>query len=182
MAARKSAKKKSGSKKQPARKQAPAGKSPRRTASGFRLATRALAVVALLAGFWASTWVLEQDRIVVQRFEGRRFEVPSKVLSAPTILYPGLDWKRIELPRTLERLGYRELKSTGEIPPGRYRWAAAAASAVVPAPVAPGAGALRVDAARRQLHRLDPRGEDRTGSRRCAARARARGRLLRARP
>lgn len=81
-----------------------------------------LAVAALLAGFWASSWVLEQDRIVVERFEGRRFSVPSRVLSAPTILYPGLDWKRIELPQTLDRLGYREETGSGELPPGRYRW------------------------------------------------------------
>jgi penicillin-binding protein 1B len=81
-----------------------------------------LAVVALVAGFWASSWVLEQDRIVLERFEGRRFSVPSKVLSAPTILYPGLDWKRIELPETLDRLGYRERNTPGDLPPGRYRW------------------------------------------------------------
>jgi penicillin-binding protein 1B len=82
---------------------------------------RLLAIVALVAGFWASSWVLEQDRIVVERFEGRRFSVPSRVLSAPTILYPGLDWKRIELPETLERLGYREQTPPGDLPPGRYR-------------------------------------------------------------
>ncbi|MFP6605238.1 MAG: transglycosylase domain-containing protein, partial [Myxococcota bacterium] len=82
----------------------------------------ALAVVALVAGFWTSTWVLRQDRIVVGRFEGRRFSVPSKVFSAPTILYPGLDWKLIELPETLERLGYRERNTPGALAPGRYRW------------------------------------------------------------
>ncbi|MEE2674080.1 MAG: PBP1A family penicillin-binding protein [Myxococcota bacterium] len=82
----------------------------------------ALAVLALVAGFWTSSWILEQDRIVVGRFEGRRFSVPSKVLSATTILYPGLDWKRVELPETLERLGYRERSTPGDLAPGRYRW------------------------------------------------------------
>ncbi len=83
---------------------------------------RALAVIAAVLGFWASSWVLEQDQVVRARFEGRRFAVPSQVLSAPTVLYPGLDWKRIELPETLERLGYRELREPGDPTPGRYRW------------------------------------------------------------
>lgn len=78
-----------------------------------------------MAGFWSSSWVLEQDRSVVERFEGRRFSVPSKVLSAPTLLYPGLDWKRIELPETLNRLGYRESNGAGLLAPGRYRWESA---------------------------------------------------------
>ena len=55
-----------------------------------------------------AAWVLEQDRIVVSRFEGRTFVVPSKVLSAPTILYPGLNWRRLDLRGLLLRLGYRE--------------------------------------------------------------------------
>ena len=80
-------------------------------------------MAAVVVGFWASSWVLEQDRIVRARFEGRRFSVPSKVLSAPTVLYPGLDWKRVALPETLERLGYREQPGGGDLPPGRYRWA-----------------------------------------------------------
>ncbi len=102
-------------------RKAPARRKPR--VGRFRTVVRILAVVALVAGFWTSGWVLEQDRIVVERFEGRRFSVPSKVLSAPTILYPGLDWKQIELPETLDRLGYREQSALGDLPPGRYRWA-----------------------------------------------------------
>jgi penicillin-binding protein 1B len=69
-----------------------------------------------------SGWVVRQDRIVVARFDGRRFSVPSKVLSAPTILYPGLDWKRAQLPQTLDRLGYRKHAGPGELLRGRFRW------------------------------------------------------------
>jgi len=69
---------------------------------GLWTTARVLAVVAAVAGFWASSWILEQDQIVRARFEGRRFSVPSRVLSAPIVLYPGLDWKRVELPQTLD--------------------------------------------------------------------------------
>ncbi len=56
------------------------------------------------------------------RFEGRLFRVPSRVLSAPTILYPGLDHQRIDLRGTLVRLGYRERRAPGSLGPGRMRW------------------------------------------------------------
>ena len=118
MAARKKAGKKAAGRKQPSRSARP----PSRLGGLLRTGSRILAVLALVVGFWASRWVLEQDRIVVERFEGRRFSVPSRVLSSPTILYPGLDWKRIQLPETLDRLGYRELKAAGALPTGRYRW------------------------------------------------------------
>jgi penicillin-binding protein 1B len=81
-----------------------------------------MGLLAIFAGFAASGWIVKQDRIVVARFDGRRFSVPSKVLSAPTILYPGLDWKRLQLPQTLARLGYREHAEPGDLPAGRFRW------------------------------------------------------------
>jgi penicillin-binding protein 1B len=61
------------------------------------------------------------DRVVRARFEGTLFRVPSRVLSAPLILYPGLDHTLIDLRGTLDRLGYRE--ATGEsLSLGRFRW------------------------------------------------------------
>jgi penicillin-binding protein 1B len=59
---------------------------------------------------------------VRSRFEGPRFQVPSRVYSAPSILYPGLDWKLVGLEETLSRLGYRRAASTKELEPGRYLW------------------------------------------------------------
>ena len=109
-----------------ARKKTGAG--GRRRRSGWlspvalRRAGRIAAALAFVAGFALSSWVLRLDRIVVARFEGQRFEVPSKVLSAPTILYPGLDWRRIGLRETLERMGYREVAAGRPLPPGNFHW------------------------------------------------------------
>jgi len=85
---------------------------------------RVLVLVAFGAGVLTSSRILSLDRIVVSRFEGRRFSVPTKVFSAPTILYPGLDARRIDLFGTFERLGYREQSVQGGRPlrPGLYRW------------------------------------------------------------
>lgn len=81
-----------------------------------------LTAVAFVCGFLLSIWIVRLDRIVVQRFEGRRFEVPSVVLSAPTILYPGMDWRAQDLQGTLRRLGYREQPGKGALGLGRFRW------------------------------------------------------------
>jgi penicillin-binding protein 1B len=60
------------------------------------------------------------DRRVTQRFNGQLFRVASRVLSAPTILYPGLDWKNVDLPGALTRLGYQAETAPGKLLPGRY--------------------------------------------------------------
>ena len=60
------------------------------------------------AGVVAAAWLLQIDREVVSRFEGRRFDVPSRVFSAPLIVYPGTEWQRVDLRGWLRRLGYRD--------------------------------------------------------------------------
>jgi penicillin-binding protein 1B len=77
--------------------------------------------IALALGIGAGCETAHLDRIVRARFDGRLFRVPSKVLSAPAVLYSGLDWQVADLKGTLDRLGYRELPGTEPIPPGRYR-------------------------------------------------------------
>jgi len=77
---------------------------------------------AFVGGFATAGYVVRLDRIVRERFEVQRFRVPSRVYSAPSILYPGLDWKLIDLEGTLLRLGYRKVLSSGELEPGRYLW------------------------------------------------------------
>ena len=81
-------------------------------------------VAAFAGGFAVGGWVIGLDRIVTARFEGPRFRVPSRVFSAPAILYPGLDWRLVGLRGTLKRLGYREAKGSRELPPGQYVWGA----------------------------------------------------------
>ena len=46
-------------------------------------------VVSNFTGVVLATWVIRLDRIVVSRFEGRTFTVPSRVLSAPTVMVNG---------------------------------------------------------------------------------------------
>jgi penicillin-binding protein 1B len=88
----------------------------------LRFTALALVCGGFLAGFSVARYTIHLDRIVRARFEGRLFRVPSRVMSAPTILYPGLDWKRIELPGTLERLGYREIGRSDALPVGHFSW------------------------------------------------------------
>ena len=79
-------------------------------------------LVSFAAGFATTVYAVSLDRRVRERFEGMRFRLPSRVYSAPTILYPGLDWKLVDLRGALERLGYREALDTRSLPPGQYAW------------------------------------------------------------
>ncbi len=87
-----------------------------------RWAALPLLAISLAAGFYLGSMSQELDRIVVERFEGRLFRVPSRVLSAPTILYPGLEVGRIDLKGTLRRMGYREIGRASSLPVGRFHW------------------------------------------------------------
>jgi penicillin-binding protein 1B len=81
-----------------------------------------VAAAGFVAGFASASYVVGLDRIVTARFQGQRFRVPSRVFSAPAILYPGLNWRLIDLEGTLRRLGYRETRETRELGPGQYFW------------------------------------------------------------
>ena len=109
------------SRKAPSRKRAGAGR--RR---GGRWWLRLLAGLGVALGFASGLTLahalLEIDREVVARFEGRRFSVPSRVFSAPLIVYPGTEWQRIDLSDWLRRLGYRAQPEGGSLLPGRYQW------------------------------------------------------------
>ncbi len=107
-----------------ARKRAKAsGHSDRRRGSiGARRAGLVAITLAFGAGLWTAGWLLELDRIVVSRFEGRPFSVPSRVYAAPVIIYPGADWQRLDLAGWLTRMGYREQNRAGPLSVGHYRW------------------------------------------------------------
>ena len=59
---------------------------------------------------------------MVSRFEGKRFDVPSKVYSAPQVVYPGTNWQRVDLAGWLVRSGYREQPEGGALREARYVW------------------------------------------------------------
>ena len=103
------------------------GGAKKRSDSGYSVGwvvVRVLTVLAFIFGLSTANWIVSMNRIVVDRFDGQRFAVPSKVYSAPDILYPGLDAELIDLRGTLARLGYREQTVTAGRPlrPGLYRW------------------------------------------------------------
>jgi len=104
------------------RKRGAGGVAARRRRRERRRRLRAIgALGAFLVGLAAASWVLSLDAVVRERFDGRRFTVPSKVFAAPIILYPGLDWQQLDLIGTLQRLGYREQAGGGALESGRFR-------------------------------------------------------------
>jgi len=63
-------------------------------------------------------WMVYLDAVVTSRFEGRRFEVPSRVYARPLELYDGAGVSSGSLERELALAGYR--KGDG-VKPGSYR-------------------------------------------------------------
>src|SRR5690554_761822 len=61
-----------------------------------------LIMIVLLAG-----WMIYLDAVVTSRFEGRRFEVPSRVYARPLELYDGATVSAATLNQELELAGYR---------------------------------------------------------------------------
>ena len=111
-------------------------RTPRKAGRGrglLRVVALTIAGAGFFVGFLAAGYLLSLDRSVRARFEGRRFEVPSRVFSTPSILYPGLDWKLVDLRGTLARLGFREAGREGKLEPGEYAWGASRARVHLPA-------------------------------------------------
>ncbi|MBS1106260.1 MAG: family penicillin-binding protein [Deltaproteobacteria bacterium] len=80
------------------------------------------ALLAFGAGILAARTLVGLDRIVRNRFEGRLFQVASRVYSAPTMLTAGLDLARVDLRNALHRLGYRDESSAEIASPGGVHW------------------------------------------------------------
>jgi penicillin-binding protein 1B len=87
----------------------------RKAQIGIAAAFAAAVLLFLGAGFLNR---LEEQ--VESRFQGRLFSIPSRVYSAPLLLYPGLTLERVGLFERLKRLNYHSA-SPGEIGPGEYR-------------------------------------------------------------
>lgn len=100
----------SGSKKKSSRKSSRNGRRP----WFWRLFLRVAVIgLVLLAG-----WMVYLDAVITDRFEGRRFEVPSRVFARPLELYNGAGISSGALERELELAGFR--KGDGN-KPGSYR-------------------------------------------------------------
>jgi penicillin-binding protein 1B len=80
------------------------------------------ALLAFGAGILAARTLVGLDRIVRSRFEGRLFQVTSRVYSAPTMLTAGLDLARVDLRSALHRLGYRDEPTAVIASPGGVHW------------------------------------------------------------
>ncbi len=103
------------------RRRPSAGAALSRPQRAFLALCAGLGALAFVAGLPFGAYLKRLDGIVTERFEGRLFRVPSRVYSAPTILYPGLDLAEVELDRVLERLAYAEAEPEGGfLPPGRF--------------------------------------------------------------
>jgi penicillin-binding protein 1B len=120
----KARKRKASSRKKPAARPSGRRRAPRKFALSRRLRTLGLVLCAVgfAVGFATAVYVARLDRIVVARFAGPHFRVPSRVFSAPAILYPGLNHQLVDLRGTFERLGYRRANETRDLPPGRFVW------------------------------------------------------------
>src|SRR5690554_8099568 len=91
------------SKSSSSRKKSPRSRSGNRKSGFWRFMFRAGALcLVLLAG-----WMVYLDAVVTSRFEGRRFEVPSRVYARPLELYDGAGISAAALVRELELAGYR---------------------------------------------------------------------------
>jgi len=89
-----------------------------------RVVLAAIALLAFGAGFAMAVLMVRLDRVVTQRFEGHRFDVPSRVFSTPSILFTGLDVELVGLRDTLVRLGYRAVAPDRTPAEGEFIWEA----------------------------------------------------------
>ncbi len=88
----------------------------------MRLLGWGVLAASFTGGFAVAATLVGLDRQVRARFEGTQFRLPSRVYSAPAILYPGMDWQRFGLRESLMRLGYRDAGSATDLPPGQLVW------------------------------------------------------------
>jgi penicillin-binding protein 1B len=95
---------------------------PSKTLLRARRVGLVVVTLAFLAGLVVAHWLVGLDRVVVSRFEGRRFAVPSRVYAAPIVIFPGANWQRLDLGGWLTRMGYREQEEAGPLAVGSYRW------------------------------------------------------------
>jgi penicillin-binding protein 1B len=76
------------------------------------LVLAALVLAAAVAGAALAFHTLRQlDRVVVEKFNGRRWNFPSRIYSDAFLIYPGLDTRAAGLIERLQRLNYQSTES-----------------------------------------------------------------------
>ena len=61
-------------------------------------------VVSLIAAIPFGIWVWYLDQELVAHFEGQKWQVPSEVYSAPTLLRSGDLWRKADLEKSLQQI------------------------------------------------------------------------------
>ncbi len=113
-------KKTTGTKRTPTRKRSPGKKRSAKKSSPGKLA-RLFRWLLLAAGLGLGLlipWTLWLNHVVVAEFEGRKWDLPSRVYARPLSLYSGLRLSPGALQRELESAGYRRVDNPDA--PGEY--------------------------------------------------------------
>lgn len=82
---------------------------------------RPLVAVILATGMTVVLWAVYLDRQVTSTFEGRRWDLPSRVYARPLDLFVGRSLSTRHLQWELEAAGYRPVVDGGRFLPGRYQ-------------------------------------------------------------
>lgn len=72
-----------------------------------------ICLILMIAGFLYAGFLAAK---VITRCQGTRWELPSKIYSAPIMLYPGLDINTLGLNKYLKTLGYRKVEGIPKKP------------------------------------------------------------------
>lgn len=86
---------------------------------------RILVILILLGGLGAGYGVYHQysrfNRVVLERFEGRLWEIPARVYARPMELYPGLQLRPGIFEQTLNHMRYQKVEDLADLDsPGEY--------------------------------------------------------------
>ncbi|MEO8602421.1 MAG: PBP1A family penicillin-binding protein [bacterium] len=86
-----------------------------------------LGAILVAAGLAVLAWPMMRglDALVVDKFNGRRWDFPSRIYSDAELIYPGIDLTAAAVPQRLARLGYRTVAGEAPLSKGDMRRSAA---------------------------------------------------------
>ncbi|MCG6881942.1 MAG: penicillin-binding protein 1B [Deltaproteobacteria bacterium] len=87
----------------------------------IRILVALLLVVCVIFGYGVYHQYVHFNQMVLERFQGRLWELPARVYARPMSLYPGMRLNTLTFEQALNRMGYQQVKDPKEfISPGRY--------------------------------------------------------------